>query len=192
MSKQQTQPEKQIIITTGLGTEYEEKHFINLCDAEELLTIKNMMDDIDGDDDETIDIPIGVISSPTMKKIISFCDNNRDETETETNPAETETNPAKTETETNPVETETETNPAVTETETKEKNMVRDNEITEKNKDFMNIPLDELYDLLVGSNFLNYPKLLKVCEKTIAKLITNKSTTDIVSMFGVKGTLCVK
>jgi hypothetical protein len=167
MSKPQTQPEKQIIITTGLGTKYEEKHFINLCDVEELLTIKNIMDDIDGDDDETIDIPIGVISSPTMKKIISFCENNRDETETETNPAETET-------------------------ETKEKNMVRDNEITEKNKAFMDIPLDELYDLLIGSNFLNYPKLLKVCENTIAKLITNKSTTDIVSMFGVKGTLCVK
>ena len=169
MSKPQTQPEKQIIITTGLGTKYEEKHFINLCYAEELLTIKNIMDDIDGDDDEIIDIPIGVISSLTMKKIISFC---------EANPVETET--------------ETDTNPAVTETETKEKNMVRDNEITEKNKDFMNITLDELYDLLVGSNFLNYPKLLKVCEKTIAKLITNKSTTDIVSMFGVKGTLCVK
>ena len=167
MSKPQTQPEKQIIITTGLGTKYEEKHFINLCYAEELLTIKNIMDDIDGDDDETIDIPIGVISSPTMKKIILFCEANPDETETETNPTETET-------------------------ETKEKQMERDNEITEKNKDFMNIPLDELYDLLIGSNFLNYPKLLKVCEKTIAKLITNKSTTDIVSMFGVKGTLSVK
>ena len=165
MSKPQTQPEKQIIITTGLGTKYEEKHFINLCDVEELLTIKNIMDDIDGDDDETIDIPIGVISSPTMKKIISFCEANPDETETETNP---------------------------TETETKEKKMERDNEITEKNKDFMNIPLDELYDLLIGSNFLNYPKLLKVCEKTIAKLITNKSTTDIVSIFGEKGSLCVK
>jgi len=153
-----TQTEKQIIITTGLGTKYEEKHLINISYAEELLTIKNIMDDIDGDDDETIDIPIGVISSLTMKKIISFC----------------------------------EANPVETETETKEKKMERDNEITEKNKDFMNIPLDELYDLLIGSNFLNYPKLLKVCEKTIAKLITNKSTTDIVSMFGVKGTLCVK
>ena len=167
MSKPQTQPEKQIIITTGLGTKYEEKHLINRCDAEVFLTIKNTMDDINADDDETIDIPIGVISSPTMKKIISFCEANPDETETETNPTETET-------------------------ETKEKKMERDNEITEKNKDFMNIPLDELYDLLIGSNFLNYPKLLKVCEKTIAKLITNKSTTDIVSMFGVKGTLCVK
>ena len=163
----QPQTEKQIIITTGLGTVEEEKHVVNLCDAEELLTIKNIMDDIDGDDDETIDIPIGVISSPTMKKIISFCEANPDETETETNPTETET-------------------------ETKEKKVVRDNEITEKNKDFMDIPLDELFDLLIGSNFLNYPKLLKVCEKTIAKLITNKSTTDIVSMFGVKGTLCVK
>ena len=165
----QPQPEKQIIITTGLGTVEEEKHVINLCDAEELLTIKNIMDDIDGDDDETIDIPIGVISSSTMKKIISFC-------------------------EANPVETETETNPAVTETETetKEKKMERDNEIAEKNQAFMDIPLDELYDLLIGSNFLNYPKLLKVCEKTIAKLITNKSTTDIVSIFGVKGKLCEK
>jgi hypothetical protein len=167
MSKPQTQPEKQIIITTGLGTKYEEKHLINRCDAEVFLTIKNTMDDINADDDETIDIPIGVISSPTMKKIISFCENNRDETETETNPTETET-------------------------KTKEKQMERDNEIAEKNQAFMDIPLDELYDLLVGSNFLNYPKLLKVCEKTIAKLITNKSTTDIISMFGVKGTLCVK
>jgi hypothetical protein len=167
MSKPQTHTEKQIIITTGLGTVEEEKHFINLCDVEELLTIKNIMDDIDGGDDETIDIPIGVISSPTMKKIISFCETNRDETETETDTAETES-------------------------DTNEKKVERDNEITEKNKDFMNITLDELYDLLIGSNFLNYPKLLKVCEKTIAKLITNKSTTDIISMFGVKGTLCVK
>ena len=95
-----------------------------------------------------------------MKKIISFC---------EANPAETET-----------------------EAETNEKQMERDNEIAEKNKAFMDVPLDELYDLLTGSNFLNYPKLLKVCQKTISKLITNKSTTDIVSMFGVKGTLCVK
>ena len=166
-----TQTEKQIIITTGLGTKYEEKHLINRCDAEVFLTIKNTMDDINADDDETIDIPIGVISSPTMKKIISFCDNNRDETETET---------------------ETETNTAQSESDTDEKKMERDNEIAEKNQAFMDIPLDELYDLLVGSNFLNYPKLLKVCEKTIAKLITNKSTTDIVSMFGVKGTLCVK
>ena len=167
MSRTQPETETQIIITTGLGTVDEDKHFINICYAEELLTIKNIMDDIDGDDDETIDIPIGVISSPTMKKIISFCENNRDETETETNPTETET-------------------------KTKEKQMERDNEIAEKNQAFMDIPLDELYDLLVGSNFLNYPKLLKVCEKTISKLITNKSTTDIVSMFGVKGTLCVK
>ena len=165
----QPQTEKQIIITTGLGTVEEEKHVINLCDAEELLTIKNIMDDIDGDDDETIDIPIGVISSSTMKKIISFCENNPTETETET-----------------------ETNTAQTESDTNEKKMERDNEIAEKNQAFMDIPLDELYDLLIGSNFLNYPKLLKVCEKTIAKLITNKSTTDIVSMFGVKGTLCVK
>ena len=167
MSKPQTQPEKQIIITTGLGTKYEEKHLINRCDAEVFLTIKNTMDDINADDDEIIDIPIGVISSHTMKKIISFCEANPDETETETNPTETET-------------------------KTKEKQMERDNEIAEKNQAFMDIPLDELYDLLVGSNFLNYPKLLKVCEKTIAKLITNKSTTDIISMFGVKGTLCVK
>jgi hypothetical protein len=159
-----TQTEKQIIITTGLGTKYEEKHLINISYAEELLTIKNIMDDINGDDDEIIDIPIpmDMISAGTMKKIISFC---------EANPAETET------------EAEAETN---------EKQMERDNEIAEKNKAFMDVPLDELYDLLTGSNFLNYPKLLKVCQKTISKLITNKSTTDIVSMFGVKGTLCVK
>jgi hypothetical protein len=150
-----------------LGTVEEEKHLINLCYAEELLTIKNTMDDIGGDDGETIDIPIGLISSSTMKKIISFCDDN-------------------------PAEAETEDNPTQTEAETNEKKMERDNEITEKNKAFMDIPLDELYDLLVGSNFLNYPKLLKVCEKTIAKLITNKSTTDIVSIFGVKGKLCEK
>ena len=157
-----TQTEKQIIITTGLGTKYEEKHLINLSDVEELLTIKNIIDDIDGGDDEIIDIPIpmDMISAGTMKKIISFC---------EANPAETET-----------------------EAETNEKQMERDNEIAEKNKAFMDVPLDELYDLLTGSNFLNYPKLLKVCQKTISKLITNKSTTDIVSMFGVKGTLCVK
>jgi len=127
------------------------------------------MDDINADDDETIDIPIGVISSSTMKKIISFCENNPTVTVTETD-----------------------ANTAQTESDTNEKKMERDNEIAEKNQAFMDIPLDELYDLLVGSNFLNYPKLLKVCEKTISKLITNKSTTDIVSMFGVKGTLCVK
>jgi hypothetical protein len=149
----QIQTEKQIIITTGLGTKYEEKHSINYCDASELLTIKNTMDDINADDGETIDIPIGLISAGTMKRIISFCENNRDETEAETN----------------------------------EKKMERDNEITEKNQAFMDIPLDELFDLLVGSNFLNYPKLLKVCEKTISKLITNKSPTDIVSIFGEKG-----
>jgi hypothetical protein len=162
----QTYTEKQIIITTGLDTKYEEKHLINLCDAEELLTIKNTMDDINVDDGETIDIPIGLISSSTMKKIISFCENNRDETETE---ATTQT-----------------------ESETNEKKMERENEITEKNQPFMDIPLDEIFDLIVGSNFLNYPKLLKVCEKTISKLITNQSTTDIVSMFGVKGSLCEK
>tara|TARA_B110000967_G_scaffold186093_1_gene206903 strand:+ start:190 stop:702 length:513 start_codon:yes stop_codon:yes gene_type:complete len=164
-----TQPEKQIIITTGFGTKYEEKHLINLSDVEELLTIKNIIDDIDGGDDEIIDIPIpmDMISAGTMKKIISFC-------------------------EANPAETETEANPTQTEAETNEKQMERDNEIAEKNKAFMDVPLDELYDLLTGSNFLNYPKLLKVCQKTISKLITNKSTTDIVSIFGVKGTLCVK
>ena len=162
----QPQPEKQIIITTGLGTKYEEKHLINRCDAEVFLTIKNTMDDINVDDGETIDIPIGLISSSTMKKIISFCENNRDETETE---ATTQTEP-----------------------ETNEKKMERENEITEKNQPFMDIPLDEIFDLIVGSNFLNYPKLLKVCEKTISKLITNQSTTDIVSMFGVKGSLCEK
>ena len=167
MSQIQTekQTEKQIIITTGLGTKYEEKHLINLCDAEEFITIKNTMDDINMDDGETIDIPIGLISSSTMKKIISFCENNP---------------------------TETETNTAQTESDTNEKKMERDNEIAEKNQAFMDIPLDELYDLLIGSNFLNYPKLLKVCEKTISKLITNQSTTDIVSMFGVKGSLCEK
>jgi hypothetical protein len=158
MSK--TQPEKQIIITTGLGTVEEEKHFINLCDAEEFITIKNTMDDINADDGDIIDIPIGAISSPTMKKIISFCEANRDETETEY--------------------------------VTNEQKMERDNKITEKNQAFMDIPLDEIFELLTGSNFLNYPKLLKVCEKTISKLITNKSTTDIVSIFGEKGSLCVK
>ena len=167
MSQIQTekQTEKQIIITTGLGTKYEEKHTINYCDASELLTIKNTMDDINADDGETIDIPIGLISAGTMKRIISFCENNRDETETNANTAQTEA-------------------------ETNEKKMERDNEITEKNQAFMDIPLDELFDLLVGSNFLNYPKLLKVCEKTISKLITNKSPTDIVSIFGEKGKLC--
>ena len=165
----QIQTEKQIIITTGLGTKYEEKHTINYCDASELLTIKNTMDDINADDGETIDIPIGLISAGTMKRIISFCENNRDETETETN-----------------------ANTAQTEAETNEKKMERDNEIAEKNQAFMDIPLDELFDLLVGSNFLNYPKLLKVCEKTISKLITKKSPTDIVSIFGEKGKLCEK
>lgn len=155
----QTRTDEQITITTGLGTAYEEKHLINIRHVEELLTIKNTIDDINVDDGETIDIPIGVISAHTMKRIILFCEDNPPSTDTECNTTQT-----------------------VSET----------NEITEKNQAFMDIPLDELFDLLVGSNFLNYPKLLKVCENTISKLITNKSTTDIVSIFGETGKLCEK
>ena len=49
---------------------------IDMTIAEQMITVKNMLNDLEVDDDEII-IPLVKINSKVLQKIVSFCDHHR-------------------------------------------------------------------------------------------------------------------
>lgn len=57
--------------------------------------------------------------------------------------------------------------------------------LSEKEKEFFNVPLKTILDLLLATNYLDYPLLMNTTAKVVAQMIDNKTPSQICQLFNV-------
>lgn len=58
--------------------------------------------------------------------------------------------------------------------------------LSEEEKEFFNVPLKTLLDLLIATNYLDYPLLLNTTAKVVARMIDKKTPSQICQLFNIK------
>lgn len=141
--------------------------------AEMSATVKNLMEDLTGDDgigsDETIPLPN--VSGKILEKVIEYCKHHY-ELNKGKDPVDKETN-------------DSETNDGETNDDCVN-NAKRINDIDPWDKQFCEVDQATLFELILASNYLDIKSLLDLGCKSVANMIKNKSPEEIRQTFNIK------
>lgn len=67
-----------------------------------------------------------------------------------------------------------------------DKNPKVDNKLTDWEKEFCNLPHDDLFNLILASNYVEFQELLDVTCQVVAEMIKGKTVEEIRKVFGVE------
>lgn len=127
-------------------------------------TIRTMLEDlgIDEDSNEDHDIPISneEVTGEVFKKALAWMEKNRGKPDPETKDEE--------------------------EDELKEKEHVSMDQLDEWEKNFINMPVSEMFPLLIAGNFLEINGLVKLMVKAVALQIQGKPVEEIRKTFQIE------
>eukprot|EP01097_Dermamoeba_algensis_P000931 TRINITY_DN1344_c0_g1_i1.p1 TRINITY_DN1344_c0_g1~~TRINITY_DN1344_c0_g1_i1.p1 ORF type:complete len:220 (+),score=63.41 TRINITY_DN1344_c0_g1_i1:100-759(+) len=131
--------------------------------AEMSKTIEDMLNDIPLEEVQANFIPIPNVTGAILEKVLEYCKYHHE------NPTKPDMPPLP---------------PIPTFEEKREEK--RTDDICQWDMDFLSVPQDTLFEIILAANFLDNKALLEVSCKTVANMMKGKSIPDIRKMFNIK------
>ena len=136
--------------------------------ARQSKTIRTMLDDLgieedDESDTDTIPLPNEEVTGPVFKKALQWCEKNRGKPDLKPNDDDDDSNEL-----------------------TKKQEVVSWDKLDSWEKEYIDMPVSEMFPLLITANFLEIQGLIQLMVKAVALQIQGKSVETIRETFGIE------